>query len=375
MNIPLVDLRSQYRKIASELNEAISKVIADCSFVKGKYVQEFEENFAAFCNARHCIGVGNGTDALFIALKMLGIGDGDEVIVPANTFVATSEAVTMAGAKVVFVDCDPQTYNIDVNKIQEKISERTKAIVPVHLYGLPADMESIRKIADHYRLKIVQDCAQAHGASIDGKPLVDFGDVLCFSFYPGKNLGAYGDAGAIVTNDSELATRARMFADHGRISKYDHEFEGVNSRMDGIQGAVLSVKLRYLKEWTLMRRENAGYYDQQLREIAEVVVPEAPSNVIHVYHLYVIRTANRDGLRNYLKEKGISTGVHYPIALPNLKAYRYMGYQPSDFPVASVYQNKILSLPIFPELSFNEMEYICDSIHYYFSNLSKKYFE
>lgn len=362
MNIPFVDLKAQYQSIASEIDGAIKKVIADTAFINGKYVKQFEVNFAQYCKTKYCIGVGNGTDALFIALKAFGIGKGDEVIVPANTFIATSEAVTLTGARVVFVDCNPNNYNIDVNLIETCVSQKTKAIIPVHLYGQPADMRAIRHIAEKHGIKIVQDCAQAHGAEIDDKFLANFGDVLCFSFYPGKNLGAYGDAGAIVTNDENLATRVRMLANHGRISKYDHEFEGVNSRMDGFQGAILNTKLMHLPEWTEMRRKNAELYNQLLKGQGDIIIPDVSNNVKHVYHLYVIRTKKRTMLQQYLKDNGIATGIHYPIALPYLQAYCYLGYKPEHFPIAYQYQNEILSLPMYPELTANMIEYIASKV-------------
>jgi dTDP-4-amino-4,6-dideoxygalactose transaminase len=362
VRISFVDLKAQYLTIKHEIDETIADVISDTAFINGKYVLKFEESFAQFCEAKHCVCVGNGTDAILLALMASGIGPGDEVIVPANTFVATSEAVTMAGAKVIFVDCDPETYNIDVNGIESVISPKTRAIIPVHLYGQPADMRSIRHIADNHGLKIIQDCAQAHGAEIDGKPLGSFGDVLCYSFYPGKNLGAYGDAGAIVTDDKELATRARMLANHGRISKYDHEFEGINSRMDGIQGAILYVKLKNLSEWTKGRRENARSYNRLLQGVKDIVTPYVSPIVKHVYHLFVLRAKRRDQLQEYLKTNGIATGIHYPVALPNLRAYRYLGHKPSDFPVASQCQEQILSLPMYPELSEEMIEYISEKV-------------
>nr|MDM8542690.1 DegT/DnrJ/EryC1/StrS family aminotransferase [Desulfococcaceae bacterium HSG9] len=365
MQVPFSDLKTQYNLIASEIKEAIESVVKECAFINGKYVQEFEARFAKFCGAKHCIGVGNGTDALFIALKALNIGVGDEVIVPANSFVATSEAVTLTGAKVVFADCDPQTYNIDVHKIASLMTQRSKAIIPVHLYGQPADMNALQQIAHQHELKIIQDCAQAHGAEIDSKPLASFGDVLCFSFYPGKNLGAYGDAGAIVTNNDEIAHQVRMMANHGREAKYDHVFEGVNSRMDGIQGAILSVKLKYLNQWTHTRRKNAAYYDQLLKDAKGVVTPYVASNVKHVYHLYVIRTKKREELQQHLKTNGIATGIHYPIALPNLTAYRYLKYKQDDFPVASMYQHEVLSLPIYPEQTYSMIEFVCEVLRRY----------
>jgi dTDP-4-amino-4,6-dideoxygalactose transaminase len=366
MKIPSVDLKAQYRNIASEVNSSIAEVIGDSAFVGGKYVQEFEAKFAAFCGGRHCIGVGSGTDALFIALKTIGIGPGEEVIVPANTFIATAEAVTMAGARAVFVDCDVKSYTIDVNKIADKISSLTKAIIPVHLYGHPVDMPNVQKIARDFGLKIIQDCAQAHGAEIDGKSLIDFGDILCFSFYPGKNLGAYGDAGAIVTNNGRLAQKIRMFANHGRKGKHSHEFEGINSRMDGMQGAVLNIKLKYLPEWIDLRRKVAALYGDALEGVGDIKLPFCLPKYKHVYHLYVIRTKKRDALRGHLKSNGIDIGIHYPVALPNLKAYQYLGHLPGDFPVASLYQNEILSLPIYPELSSDMIHYVARAIEDFF---------
>ena len=364
--IHFVDLKVQYKNIKQEVDQAIQNVIADTAFIRGKYVQEFEKNFAVYCEAKYCIGVGNGTDALFIALKSLNVGPGDEVIVPANTFIATSEAVSMTGASVVFVDCDPETYNIDVNLIESKITSKTKAIIPVHLYGQPANMTVISDISKRHDLKIIQDCAQAHGATIDGKPLIYFGDVLCFSFYPGKNLGAYGDAGAVVTNDDDIAEKALMFANHGRTGKYNHEFEGINSRMDGLQGSILNVKLKYLNQWTECRIKNAAVYDQLLKDLSHIELPKASPNVKHVYHLYVIRTKRRDALQKFLKETGIATGIHYPIALPNLKAYKHLDHKGNDFPVANQYQNEILSIPMYPELSEDMMEYVSQKIISFF---------
>lgn len=366
MKVPFVDLNPQHAVVTEEVNTAIHSVISDRAFIKGKYVSEFENNFAVFCHAKHCIGVGNGTDALIIALKALGFGSGDEVIVPANSFIATSEAVTCSGARVVFVDCDAASYNIDVNLIERKISSHTKAIVVVHLYGRPADLAAIGQLARKYGLKIIQDCAQAHGAGIGGKPLADFGDILCFSFYPGKNLGAFGDAGAVVTNDDRLARQARMIANHGRIDKYNHEFEGLNSRMDGIQAAVLNVKLRYLPRWNKERIRIAGNYADLLNNCRDVDLPSSPAQSEHVYHLYVIRSKKRDELKSYLDQAGVSTGIHYPIALPNLKAYAYLGHRPEDFPLASRYQNEVLSLPMYPGLSDNGIEYVVQKIGDFF---------
>jgi dTDP-4-amino-4,6-dideoxygalactose transaminase len=358
MQIPFLDLKSQYEAIKEDIDEAIAKVIKEAAFVGGEYVKRFEEEFAGFCQAKYCVGVGNGTDALFIALKALGVGKGDEVITAANSFIATSEAITMTGARVVFVDCDPQTYNIDVKKIPIAITPQTKAIIPVHLHGQPADMVTLLRIAKEYDLFLVEDAAQAHAAEINGQRVGSLGQVACFSFYPGKNLGAYGDGGAIVTNDEELAIRCRMIANHGRVKKYDHNFEGVNSRLDGLQAAILSVKLKHLEDWTKKRRDLADIYKKFLHD-SEVIIPVEAVGVKHVYHLYVARVLRRDTIQAALKGKGINTGIHYPIALPNLKAYEYLGYKPKDFPIATQCSKEILSLPIYPELSRAQIQYIC----------------
>jgi len=361
MQVPFLDLRAQYEAIKVEIHEVIDNVIEDSSFIGGKYVKQFEEEFAAFCVAKHCVGVGNGTDALFIALKSLGVGKGDEVITAANSFIATSEAITMAGAKVVFVDCDPRTYNIDTTKISSAITPRTKAIIPVHLYGQPADLPALQTIAREYGLFLIEDAAQAHGAEFEGKRIGVFGDIACFSFYPGKNLGAYGDGGAIVTNSEGWAMKCRMLGNHGRVKKYDHEFEGVNSRLDGIQAAILSVKLRHLEEWTKKRREIAKIYNELLKN-SEVMTPVEAPGVKHIYHLYVVRIPQRDAVQAALKTKGIDTGIHYPIPLPHLQAYRYLGHTSDEFPVTTQYSREILSLPMYPELSKIQIEYVCDQL-------------
>ncbi len=369
MKIPFVDLRTQYETIKDEIDKNISDVIHESAFIGGPYLERFESEFAAFCNAEHCIGVGNGTDALFIALKAFGIEAGDEVITTAFSFIATSEAITMSGARVVFVDINPATFNIDVTKIEDKITERTRAIIPVHLYGQPADMNSILDIARKYRLKVIEDAAQAHGAVYKGRPIGTIGNAACFSFYPGKNLGAYGDGGAIVTNDDDLATKVRMLANHGRIDKYNHEIEGVNSRLDGLQAAILGVKLRYLPEWNEKRRKNASLYNEILQGTG-VTIPVEMDNVKAVYHLYGLRVKSelRAKLQAHLKAHGIATGIHYPIALPQLTAYAYLKLRPQDFPEAIKVSNEILSLPMFPELTKEQIEYIAEKIFAYTRN-------
>jgi dTDP-4-amino-4,6-dideoxygalactose transaminase len=372
MKIPFVDLKSQYKSIQEEISAAISDVINNTAFIKGYAVENFERKFENAIGVKNCIGVANGTDALEISLRALGIKVGDEVIVPANSFIATSEAVSTVGAKVCFVDNDPNTYNLDYNLLTSSINSNTKAIIVVHLYGQPGNMDKVLPIAKKHNLFVIEDSAQAHLAefnteSYGWKMTGTMGDIATFSFYPGKNLGAYGDAGAIVTNNDALAKKARMYANHGRISKYDHEFEGVNSRMDGIQGAVLGVKLRYLSIWTEKRRKAAEYYTNSLCDIDQLILPFLPGNCKPVWHLYVLRVEKRDDLMEYLKKKGISVGVHYPIALPNLQAYEYLNHKESDFPVASSYQKKLLSLPIFPEITKGQQDYVINSIKDFFN--------
>jgi dTDP-4-amino-4,6-dideoxygalactose transaminase len=364
MNIPFVDLKAQYNSIKDEIDAAIAGVLNETAFIGGVRVKNFEAAFAQYCGVDHCVGVANGTDAIFIALKTLGVGPGDEVITVANTFVATSEAIKMAGAQVVFVDCNSKTYNIDVTQIEAKITPRTKAIIPVHLYGQPADMDPIIALARRHNLRVIGDAAQAHGALYKGQPIASLADITCFSFYPGKNLGAYGDAGALVTDNAEWANAARMFANHGRVKKYDHDLEGVNSRLDGIQAAILSVKLRHIEQWTESRRQNAYRYNAALKS-AGVETPEELEGVRAVYHLYIVRVpaGRREQFQESLKAAGIDTGIHYPIALPYLNAYRHLGYSEADFPNALEASREIVSLPMFPELTEDQVRYVAERVH------------
>ena len=362
VNVPFVDLKAQYQSIKDDVDAAIRDVLENTAFIGGAAVDEFEAKFAAYCGASHCVGVGNCTDSLFIAMRCLGIGEGCEVIVPANSFIATSEAVTMTGARVVFCDVDAESYTLDVALLESLITPRTKAVVAVHLYGLPAEMSAILSFAKAHDLYVIGDAAQAHGALYEGNAIGGLGDVVAYSFYPGKNLGAYGDAGAIVTNDDDLARRMRMFKNHGRCNKYDHEFEGVNSRLDGLQAAVLNVKLTYLDEWIALRRQHAASYSQRLGSISGITCPATFEERISAWHLYVIRCEKRDALREHLASKGISSGIHYPIALPNLKAYAYLRHSPKDFPVASALQDQILSLPLFPELTEEQIDYVAGTV-------------
>lgn len=367
MKIPFVDLKAQYYSLKSDIDQAIAGVIENTAFIKGKYVDEFETNYKKEYGVKHCIGVANGTDAIYIALKALGIGVGDEVITAAYSWISTSETISQTGAKPVFVDIDPEYFTIDVNKIEEKITSKTKAIIPVHFYGQMADIIRIKEIADKYNLILLEDCAQSHFAEYKGIRAGLTGNVATFSFYPGKNLGAYGDAGAIITNDDDLAMKMRMFANHGSLKKHEHLIEGINSRLDGLQAAVLSVKLPNIHEWNNKRLENARTYTRLLNGIKEVQTPAVREGAKHIFHVYCLRAEKRNELVKFLAEKGIDTAIHYPTALPNMPAYQYLGYKPEDFPVSTAYQDLILSLPMYPELSLEQMEYVADTIKEFYS--------
>lgn len=350
--IPFVDLRAQYETIKDEIDYVIRDVIEKSLFVRGPYVEKFETMFAEKMERKHCISCANGTDALFIAMTALGLKAGDEVIVPAHTWISTAETVTQAGGKVVFCDTDDFTFTIDPDDIEKKINRNTVGIIPVHLYGQPADMDPIMRLAKKHNLWVLEDCAQAHLARYKGRLVGTFGDIASFSFYPGKNLGAMGDAGALVTNDQSLALKMTMFARHGGINKGKHEIEGINSRMDGIQAAILSVKLRHLSKWTRMRQDRAALYTDLLLSKAESIeIPHVAEGREHVWHLYVIKHEERDLLSKHLNSNGVQTGINYPIALPYLKAYSRLGHVAEDFPNAHANQSQVLSIPIFPELS------------------------
>ena len=361
MKVPFVDLKLQYQAIKNEVNVAIENVINDTAFIGGKYVIQFEQEFASYLGVKHCIGVGNGTDALTLVLKALGIKEGDEVVVPANTFIGTSEAVTLAGGKATFADCDPDTQTITPETIEKALTSRTRAIMPVHLYGNPAPAAELKELADSKGLFLVEDVAQAHGARYQGAKVGSFGHAATFSFYPGKNLGAYGDGGCVVTDDPELAKRVKMYANHGRVQKYDHEFEGTNSRLDGIQAAILSVKLPHLDDWNARRRKIADLYRANLSSL-DLPFQRETAGGTHVYHLLVVRVRERERVREFLSEKSIATGIHYPDALPDLGAYKHLSLKPQDFPVSSRYSREVLSLPIFPEMTEEQVSYVCDNL-------------
>lgn len=362
MNIPFVDLKAQYQSIKTEIDTAIQNVIDETAFIKGKYVQKFEETYAQRYGVKHVISCANGTDAIYITLKALGVGSGDEVITTALSWISTSETITQAGAKVVFVDIDPDYYTIDTGKMEEKITSKTKAIIPVHLYGQPANMDAIMSIAKKYNLTVIEDCAQAHFAEYKGEKVGTFGIAGTFSFYPGKNLGAYGDAGAIITNNDDLAAKLRMYANHGAIVKHQHDIEGINSRLDGLQASILLAKLPFIHEWNQKRYQLALAYNELLKDIKFISIPKIRPACRHIFHLYVIRIHNRDHLQNYLKNKGIETAIHYPTALPFLNAYNYLGHKPDDFPLAYQYQSEILSLPMYPEMTTDMIEYVAENI-------------
>ncbi|MBA7530924.1 dTDP-3-amino-3,4,6-trideoxy-alpha-D-glucose transaminase [subsurface metagenome] len=371
--IPLVDLKAQYNSIKTEIDNAIQRVLDNTSFIMGDELKKFEEEFALFCNTKYAIGVANGSDALILALRACGIGKGDEVITVPHTFIATTEAISNVGGKIIFVDIDSKTYTVDVSKIEEKIGNKTKAIIPVHLYGQSADMNPILKIAKKYDLKIIEDAAQAHGAEYQGKKVGSIGDVACFSFYPGKNLGAYGDAGMITTNNEEIANKLKMLRNHGRLTaKYEHQIEGYSSRLDNLQAAILRVKLKYLNKWNSIRRKNARKYNELLNNIEGVITPHEADYANHVYHLYVIRTENRDKLIEELKLKGVATGIHYPTPLHLQPAYSYLGYKEGDFPITEKASQEILSLPMYAELNDRQIDEIVKLIKNFYikKNLS-----
>ena len=360
MRVPFVDLHSQYISIKPAIDDAIASVIAESAFIRSRHVDAFERAWADTVGVKHCVSCANGTDALYIAMRALGVKPGDEVITTAHSWISTSETITQAGGRVVFCDTDNETFNIDPRLIEAKITPRTVGIIPVHLYGQPADMAAIMAIARKHELWVIEDCAQAHLAKFKGQSVGTFGDAATFSFYPGKNLGAYGDAGCLVTNKDDLAEWCGTYARHG--GKGEHVMEGINSRLDGLQAGVLNVKLPHLAAWTEARRKVAARYDQLLAGIPDLVTPAVAPDCEHVYHLYVIRTSRRDALKKHLADDGIATSLNYPKALPFYPAYAYLGHRPSDFPVAHANQSRILSLPMYPEMTEAMVEYVVGRI-------------
>lgn len=377
MQVPFLDLKAQYSSIKNEVDSAIQQVIDNTAFILGKAVFDFEKNFAAAHNVKHCFGTSSGTDGNHIALWALGIKPGDEIIIPANTFIATAWGATLCGAKPVFVDCHPESYNLDPEKVEAAITPKTKAIVAVHLYGQSADMDALNEIATKYGLHIVEDAAQAHLAEYKGKKVGGLSEVASFSFYPGKNLGAYGEGGAVVTDNEEFAAKIKLIREHGQSKKYYHETYGHNYRMEGIQGAVLGVKLKYLDKWTEQRRRAAAKYKELMGNIEQLSVPMESTDVKHVYHLYVVRIngnnleereQTRNKLQSFLSDNGIASGLHYPIPLHLQKCFDHLGYNKGDFPVTEDLAQTGLSLPMFPELKDEQIGYIAEKLKEFFNS-------
>lgn len=361
--IQLIDLARQYNNIKDEIKKAIDDVLESHSFILGEYVSKFENKFAKLHGAKYCSGCSNGTSALFLALKAMGIKNDDEVLTVPNTFIATAEAICHVNAKPVFVDIDYDTYNMDVTKLESYITDKTKAIIPVHLYGNPVNMDAVMKIAKKHNLKVLEDCAQAHLTSYNNKKVGSFGDAGTFSFFPGKNLGAFGDAGAVITNSLNIEDQVRKLLNHGRAKKYYHEIVGYNERMDGLQASVLLVKMQYIEEWTKRRSEIAKLYDKLFGNNPTIKIPVSQENSDRAYHLYVIQVGNRQEVMEYLKSKGIVTSIHYPVPLHLQPAFEFLGYKKGDFPEVENIANRIVSLPLFPELNNDEVEFIADEVN------------
>jgi dTDP-4-amino-4,6-dideoxygalactose transaminase len=361
-NIPFVDLRAQYETIKTDVDAAIARVVQNTSFILGPEVKEFEAEFATFTGFKHVIGVANGTEAIHIVLRAMGLAPGDEVVAPAHTFTATTEGITHAGGSVRLADVDDETFCMTADTLRAALTTNTKLVVPVPIYGNPAGLDGVIELAREAGVRVMVDAAQAHGARLGGKPLGELVDTATYSFYPGKNLGAYGDGGAIATNDDEVARLARMWRNHGREGKFDHTFEGYNSRLDGLQAAILRAKLPHLQGWGDARRQVAGMYRQALDGIPGLRLPVETAGTEHVYHLYVVRLEDRDGMRPKLGEYGVSTGVHYPLPIHLFEAYRRLGQGRGSFPVAEGICEKILSLPMFPEMTQAQVDQVAGAL-------------
>lgn len=367
MSVPFVDLRTQYQTLRAEIDAAVQSVFERADFILGRDVGEFEAAFANFVGTRHCIGVSSGTEALHLILRALDIGAGDEVITVANTFIATAQAISYAGAKPVLVDCDAHDYLIDVGAIEAAITPRTKAIIPVHLYGQPANMDAIGEIANRHGLEVIEDAAQAHGARLqDGRSCGNLATAAAFSFYPGKNLGAYGDAGAITTNDDRVADKVRLLRNWGSVVKYRHEVKGFNARLDSVQAAILRVKLNYLPHWNALRERAANWYRSRLQGLTTVILPSvADWTAVHAYHLFVARLPGREAAKVVaaLAQRGVAAGIHYPIPIHQQPAYQDLGLPTGSLPVSESLSREILSLPLFPEITVEQVEYVIASLH------------
>jgi dTDP-4-amino-4,6-dideoxygalactose transaminase len=361
VKVKFVDLGAQHKPLEAELKEVFNRVLANGSFVLGPEVEKFEKMFAAYCGAEHCVAVTNGTAAIQLVLQGLGVGLGDEVITVAHTFIATAEAINAAGAKPVFIDIDPVSYTMDPTKLEAAITPKTKAIIPVHLYGQPADMDAINAIASKHNIPVIEDSCQAHGAKYKGRPTGSLGKAACFSFYPSKNLGACGEGGGVTTNDTELARKIRMLRDHGSVKKYEHDFPAYNLRLEGIQGGILAVKLPHLDGWNNNRRILAARYNEIFAG-SKVVTPKEMPYAQHVYHLYVVVVEDREALKKALSEQGIENGLHYPVPLHLQKAYAYLGYKKGDFPVSEHVASSHVSLPMYAELPIEHVEHVAKTV-------------
>ena len=359
--IPLVDLKAQYADIRSEVDAAVGRVIANADFILGKDVDEFEAEYARYCEAAHCVALDSGLSALELGMRALGIGPGDEVITPAHSFIASSSAISFTGATPVWVDSDPHTYNIDPKLIEAAITPRTKAIMPVHLYGQPADMDPIMEIARRHKLLVVEDACQAHGARYRGRRVGTIGDIAAFSFYPGKNLGAYGDAGALVTNNADVANTVRSMRNYGQRKKYEHAFLAWNRRMDTLQAAILRAKLPHLEAWNTARRRHASAYDELLAD-SGLGLPHTAPDGDHVFHLYVVQSERRDDLLRHLAEHDVHCGIHYPVPIHLQEAYRGAGQGTGSFPISEALTPRVLSLPMFPELQEDQLQRVADAV-------------
>lgn len=362
MKVPFLDLKVQYESIKQEISDGVARVLESCAFAGGPFVAQFEKDFASFCGCKLAVGVGSGTEALWLSLLALGVGHGDEVITVSNTFIATAEAITFCGAKPVFVDIDEETYTMNPDLLAAAMTTRTKAIIPVHLFGQMADMDPIMEIAGANGVSVIEDACQAHGAQYKGRPAGSVGDTGCFSFYPGKNLGAYGEAGAIVTNRPELAETIRALRDHGQAAKYSHETIGWNARMDGLQGAILSAKLKHLSDWNESRIKNSRIYNELLKDIAGFITPVRAPYAKHVFHIYAIRVQNQAAMINALAQKKIQCGIHYPIPIHMQKAYAFLGLGKGSFPVSENCARELVSLPMFPELTDEQIKFVSDQV-------------
>ncbi len=368
MQVKLVDLVAQYSQIKDEIDEAIHSVIDKGQFILGPANSEMEQNLAEYNGVKYALGCNSGTDALQLAMMASEYKPGDEIISIPMTFVATIEVIVLLGLKPVFVDVDPETYCIDPNLIEAKITDKTRAIIPVHLYGQSADMDPIMEIARKHNLDVIEDCAQAIGATYKGQKTGSMGNSSCLSFFPAKNLGAYGDAGAVLTNNDEFAEKIKMIRVHGSQSKYEHTLLGINSRLDSIQAAVINVKLKYIDKWNELRRKHAARYTELLSDIPELVCPAIADENQHVFHQYTLLLNDRFGLQNILRERGIATGIHYPIPLHLQPAFKILGYKENDFPISESVAKKVISLPIYPELPIDHQDYVVEQIHQFINN-------